>query len=321
MRGTSDTLNTLCEIIKNSFFSFNKNSIGANLFFLKPMLGIVDILAITLKNNSERVNDSLKRIFVEQDGDLTWICFLPWRTDLKTAQRYNLLPKEGNLIVYEVPDNLLGAIPQLTLDAFDSIKQDFEAVFIECELSNKNIAFWGLSAGTLPAFYFANKCACKKLVAVCPTARLGEGIFSAFAARNIRKKSIENGYTAELYDGLINDINIENNLPNLPDDVTIHIARFDKFVPFSGGKKLVLRIKDIKRGAVIKKHNIFGHILTLYSFGRENKKINLPQLNLTIRKKNFLLHHITRHIWFKNFALYNKSRKAKFPLPNCADDN
>jgi hypothetical protein len=237
------------------------------------MFGLLDIVAITLTKKSKQVNYSLNRFFIEQPGNLTWVCFLPWRTTLKTAKKYNLLPMEGNLIVYEVPDNLLGSIPTFTLDAFDSIKKDFEKTFKEYKLINKEIAFWGLSAGTMPAFYFANKYTCKKLITVCPTTRLGEGIFSTFAARNIKRKSIKDGYTAELYDELIKNINIENNLTNLPDDITIHIARFDKFVPFSGGNKLASKIKEIKKDVVIKKHNIFGHILTLYFFGKENKKI------------------------------------------------
>ncbi len=239
------------------------------------MLGLLDIVAIISNKNSGQFNNNLKRIFVEQTGDLTWICFLPWRTDLKTAKKYNLLPKEGNLIVYEVPDNLLGATPQITLDTFNSISQDFKAVFKEYELGNKDIAFWGLSAGTMPAFYLANRYTCRKLIVACPTVRLGEGIFSAFAARNIRKKSIENGYNARTYDELIRDINIENNLKHLPEDITIHLARFDKFVPFFGGNKLASKIKEINKDVVIKKHNIYGHILTLYFFGKENKKVNL----------------------------------------------
>ena len=234
---------------------------------INSMFGLIDVLSIKLNRNSQGTCCGLKRYFVEQEGSMTWVCFLPWRTDLETARKHHLLPKSGNLLVYKVPDNLLGSTPELTLEAFDCIRQDFESALEKYDLASKEIAFWGLSAGTIPAFYFANRYTCKKLVAVCPTARLGEGIFTARAARKIKKVAVANGYTAETYDNSISEINIENNLDKLPEDVTIYLARFDRFVPYSGGEEVAVKIG---KNVSLKVFNFFGHIMALYFFGRVN---------------------------------------------------
>lgn len=36
----------------------------------------------------------------------------------------------------------------------------------------------------------------------------------------------------------------------------------------------------------------------------------------SLRNIKLQLHQLTKNIWFKNFALYNKQMKAKFSLPN-----
>lgn len=235
------------------------------------MFGLLDIVAITLNKNTEKIHNNSKSSYIEQPGSLTWICFLPWKTSIETAKKYNLLPNEGDLIVYEVADDLLGETPNLTLNSLNQICADFVTLFEQYNLVGKEIAFLGLSAGTIPAFYLANRYHCKKLVAACPTSKLGEGIFSTYAARDIKKKAIKNGFTAQSYDEFIKDINIGNNLSNLPDDITLYLGRFDRFVPFSGGSLLATKIKECKNNVKVKKFNFFGHILALYFMGKYNK--------------------------------------------------
>lgn len=236
------------------------------------MFGLTDIISIIYNQNSKEFNNTYKRHIIRQYGSLTWICFLPWRTGIHNAKKLGFIPKIGDVIVYEMPDNILSADPYLTLKSIKKIEGDLKNVYIEERLAEKQIAFLGISAGTLPAFYFANRYPAKKLIAVCPIDKLGNGIFTAFAAKKIKKISKKNGYSAKKYDNIIRDINPVNNISDLPDKIKIYLSLFDKFTPYSGGAELTKKLIIAKKNVKLKKFNFFGHIPVLYFFGKEKNK-------------------------------------------------
>jgi hypothetical protein len=237
------------------------------------MLGALDDILIYSGRHPANTTDSGKseRCLIKQPGNLNWVCFLPWRTSLREAKRYKLLPKKGNLIIYKLPTNILSSDPLKTLNSFEKIKQDFETYFTDNLMGQKN-NFLGISAGTIPAIYFANRFKSEKLTLVCPTDKLGKGIFQAKAAKNIRKELLTKNYTAQEYDYSVAAINPINNIENLPTDTSIYLANFDKFVPAVGGNKLAVAIQKKNPLAKIKKNYIGGHVLTILLFGLFGKK-------------------------------------------------
>lgn len=239
------------------------------------MFGTVDIL-FSLRNKitkeeKENANKFNKQI-IDRGDKLTWICFLPWRTNIKTARKYNLLPIKGNLIIYETPLNLISEEPQKTREALYSLVNDFEKTYAEKELVGKEIAFLGISIGSIPAFFLANRYKSQKICAICSTAKLGDGIFRAFAARKIKRSIIENGLDADLYDKVLNEINPIENISNLPVDIKIVISRFDNFVPYCGGEELAKKIREMNKSVKILRFNFFGHLMTMVRIGRLNRK-------------------------------------------------
>lgn len=208
---------------------------------------------------------------LDRGSDFTWVCFLPQRTTLVIAQKYHLLPKKGNLIVYEVPLNLIADDPNITRKAFFSLVEDFESVY-KGIIDKENIAFAGISVGSMPAIFIANKYRSKKIRIICSTAKLGEGIFGAFAARGIKNKCIKNGFNEKSYDSVLNEINPIKNIVNLPEDIKIIISKFDKYIPYAGGKKLAEEIRKNKKKAKVYKFYFYGHFLTMAKIGFLNKK-------------------------------------------------
>jgi esterase/lipase len=156
---------------------------------------------------------------------------------------------------------------------FQKLKKDFQKECCQKKIKNKEVYFIGLSIGNMPAFYFANRIKSKKLMAVCPTDRLGDGIFSALAAkqRGIKSRAIRRGYTPVRYDKIIQEFNPIKNLKNLPKNVEVYLGRFDKYVPYGGGKRLVKYLKKYNKKVVVKEFNFFGHFLTMMMFGLKNK--------------------------------------------------
>ena len=234
---------------------------------------------IKLNNQGPEYNDQdfiikkylSKRLNTKQSNKIFWVCFVPRRTSLQIIRMFNLVPRKSDILVYRVPDAFLASSPKITEKAFMKLKKDFEKEYDKLNLVDSKISFLAISVGAMPAFYFANKLKCEKLVSVCPTDKLGDGIFNALAAEKIRKKVIENGHSAYTYDEYIKKINPASNLKNLPNNVEIYLAKFDKFIPFYGGERLVRNIKKYKKKVVVKKFNFLGHFMAIIMFGLLNK--------------------------------------------------
>lgn len=225
-------------------------------------------------SEAEKENsDKFFKYFLDRKNDLTWICFLPRRTTLDIAQKYSLLPKNGNIIAYEVPLDLIASDPNMTRKAFFSLIKDFQDEY-KNKLLGKDIAFLGISVGSIPAVFLANRYKNKKIRIICSISKLGEGIFHSFAARKIKKDAIKNGFDEVAYDKILNEINLIENTLNLPDDVKIVISRFDNYIPYDGGVELIKKVKETKKNAKIYKFLMVGHFLTMLRVGWLNKKYN-----------------------------------------------
>lgn len=244
--------------------------------FDRKMLGVLDLIMASHNKVTDDEAKDAKKFFkysLDRDSDLTWVCFLPRRTTLEIAQKYHLLPEEGNILAYEVPLNLIAGNPNDTRDAFFSLVKDFEDVHGN-ELKGRKISFLGISVGSMPALFLANRYKTEKVRVVCSTAKLGEGIFSAFAARKIKRDAVGLGFDAEAYDDILDEINPVENIENLPEDIKIVISRFDKYIPYKGGVELAKEIRKIKKNVKVYKFFTIGHFLTMLRVGWLNRRYN-----------------------------------------------
>lgn len=239
------------------------------------MLGISDIIMSLVNGTTEKEQknaDEFLKYKINRKSDITWFCFLPRRTNLDIAKKYNLLPRNGNVIAYEVPLNLIASNPNITKNTFFSLINDFKNEY--SKLVSRKIALLGISIGSIPAFYLANRYKADKLRIVCTTEKLGDGIFSAFAARKIKKECIKEGFNAKIYDEILDGINPIKNISNLPGDTKIVISKFDNYIPYKGGLNLINEIKKRNKNIKFYKFLISGHFLTMFRVGRWNKKYN-----------------------------------------------
>ncbi|EKD29502.1 MAG: hypothetical protein ACD_78C00383G0006 [uncultured bacterium (gcode 4)] len=229
--------------------------------------GLVDKFFSKLYNKQrekEIGNENYKRIELRKNEDETWVCFLPWRVSFKEANKLGFIPKNGRVIVYEGPIGLTNPNPNKAKDLLERLVADLKS------LKLPNFSVLALSIGTYPGFYVANSFNVKKLVAVVPGSKLGSCIYGGIATQGVRQRAILFGIKdSKQYDSLIIGTNPIENLNNLPEDIEIHLANQDFFIPTIYGEELIGKLDELN-----KKYRIFrydkGHVLTLYQFGRNN---------------------------------------------------
>ncbi len=217
-------------------------------------------------------------LFVDRKTQDLWVCFLPWRTSLKEANLFGLLPRNDSLLIYEGPPSLVGTTPTQAkesllrlIDYFDEHK--FMDMF--------NCKVLGLSIGTLPAFYLANHFSVQKIVTVAAGARLGENIYSSLATQEVKKRAILNGFeTSEDYDHRMKGYNPIDNLDDLPfGEIYIELAEFDKHIPTRSGMTLISELRKKKIGHTFQLNRCGDHSSTILGWGMRNRFGQLPYMN------------------------------------------
>jgi hypothetical protein len=209
-------------------------------------------------------NKEYKRIEIRNESMPVWVCFLPWRVTFEEATKLGLVPKIGRVIVYEGPIGLANPNPTVAAELLGKIVEDLKSL----NLNNFNIL--SLSIGSYPGFYIANHFNVNKLVAVTPGSKLGASIYKGIATQKIKKQAIALGFSnGEYYDSLITGTNPIENLDNLPDDIEIHLATHDFYIPTMYGEELVSELHNKKSSKIIR-YEGKGHILTMIQFGKSN---------------------------------------------------
>jgi hypothetical protein len=222
---------------------------------------------------------SFKRHIITQEGKDIWVCFLPWRYDLKEAQKKHLLPKKGSLLVYEGPPSLAGIDAFQAKKSLENLTKDFSNYLNENNDIRNKINILGISIGTLPAFYIANHFNVKKLVAVCPGARLGENIYKGIATKEVMKISVKRHKTYRDYDGVLNGMNPIDNINNLPKEVYVVIGGRDKYILTESGEELITALNKAGKNPKVNRCKFLGHGLTLFDFSHKNKTGKLDYFN------------------------------------------
>ncbi len=218
-------------------------------------------------------NGHFERHFIERGGNKIWACFLPWRTTLEEANQYNLIPKKGQIIIYEGPPNLAGLNPLQSKESLEKIADDLNEYVEKEGIPKKEISVIGLSIGTFPAFYVANNLGVKRIVVICPGARLGENIYGSIATRKIKKEAQEKYPHHEDYDRLLEGFNPIDNISNLPkNEVYVEIGKFDRYIPSRSGRELMDALMENGKNPHVKIHDFFGHCLTIHSWAVRNKR-------------------------------------------------
>jgi hypothetical protein len=131
------------------------------------------------------------------------------------------------------------------------------------EHSDFRLNVFGISAGTYPAFYFANTYRAARLIAIAPGPRMGQGIYTSIFSRTLRRRCIQNGFrTWEAYDKVIARFNHENNVANLPEGENLMIfgGRCDRVIRNIGTREIVSICRRAGKNPIFRNYPLLDHI-------------------------------------------------------------
>ncbi|MBT7611411.1 MAG: hypothetical protein HN576_16745 [Bacteriovoracaceae bacterium] len=245
------------------------------------MLGILDRLFVfSIFNNLEEevqyAEESKKYTFdtTTYPGNSLWICFSGWSMTQEKVKNLSFLPQEGKVVSFSGPLSLIGKTPEETKQALIELKRVINKIISWDR--DRELKFYGFSAGTLPAFYFANNLNCKKLIAVSPAPRLGDGIYMSPVTHFISKLLREDRIGPKTYNKLVEDFHQEGNMKNLPNDIQIFASGKDFITPAKMTREVVSQLKKKGYSPKYKEYKFLDHVSLIFYLGWLNKKKKDP---------------------------------------------
>jgi hypothetical protein len=205
-----------------------------------------------------------------------WLCFpgfFRFKIELnKPWGVHNFLPKKGKMYLINGPLAIAGFTPHESIEAMKNL----EAHILPIIDAHKDYALniFSVSAGTYPGFYFANKFRAKRLIAVAPGPRMGQGIYTSIFSKALKKFAREAGFpTWREYDKVIADYNQEHNVANLPSGKNLLIfgARCDRVIRNSGAREIVRICRKAGKEPTFRNYWFFGHTALGVWLGGINK--------------------------------------------------
>jgi hypothetical protein len=245
------------------------------------MLGILDrlfVMSIFNELEEEVHNSETNKLYTFKTttypGNSLWICFPGWSMTQEKVKKLEFLPKEGKVVTFSGPLSLVGKHPEETKQSLLELKRVIEKI-VSWE-PTRDLKFYGFSAGTIPAFYLANNLECKKLIAVSPAPRLGDGIYMSPVTYFISKILREDRIGPKAYNDLVKNFHQEGNMNNLPKDIQIFASGKDFITPAKMTREVVSQLQEKGYTPKYKEFKFLDHVSLIFYLGWLNKKKKDP---------------------------------------------
>jgi pimeloyl-ACP methyl ester carboxylesterase len=198
------------------------------------------------------------------------VYFLPWHTPFSIARGAGFLPLDF-LAVYEMPPSIVSSQPALCAEAMRALVSDAECLLRDHSVRGKDALIVGLSVGTYPATYLANRIGAR-LCAVASADRGDLVIWESFATRIVKHRAMQKGYGLADYSKALLGTHPAENLRGLATNSLFVFGRRDPFIPSARTNGLLLAlIEHAPRAHVVKVHG--GHFKTLLASGRQQRAL------------------------------------------------
>jgi pimeloyl-ACP methyl ester carboxylesterase len=225
-----------------------------------------DLLDLLLLKRGTPIDDRTLA-FHRIDGPSTAqvIYFLPWHTPFKFAWQAGLLPLDF-LACYEMPPAIVSSQPDLCASAMRLLVADAERRLREAGVREEHALVVGLSVGTYPATYLANRIGAR-LCSVASADRADLAVWQSPATRIIRSRAIQKGLRLADYSTALNGTHPAQNLRGIAKNSLFVMGQRDPFVPQPRSAGLLQAIEAHAPAAQVVRLNA-GHFKTLVSSGR-----------------------------------------------------
>lgn len=155
------------------------------------------------------------------------IYFLPWNTSFRAAWRVGLLPLDF-LVCYELPPATVSSDPDLVVQAVNALAADAERLILDRSVADPMIV--GLSAGTFPATYLANRTGAR-LCSVASVDRADLAVWHSPATRNIKSRAEQNGLELSHYSEALRGCHPAQNLAGIGPHSVFVLGTRDPYIP------------------------------------------------------------------------------------------
>jgi hypothetical protein len=232
------------------------------------MLDFVDLLLLRRGIPADDWTLSFRRI----DGHAASrvIYFLPWHTRFAFARRTGIAPLDF-LACYEMPPAIVSSEPALCMQAMLGLVLDAERLLNDRGLPGKDATIVGLSVGSYPATYLANRIGAR-LCSVASSDRGDLAIWESPATRLIKYRAIKRGYRLCHYSQALSGSHPAQNLTGIAPDSIFVVGIRDPCVPHQRNAGLLQAIEACVRKAQVIKLDA-GHFKTLVVSGRYQRKM------------------------------------------------
>jgi hypothetical protein len=236
--------------------------------FLCAMLDLVDLLLLRRGVPADDRTLTFRRI----DGNpaARVIYFLPWHTPFAIARQAGFTPVDF-LACYEMPTAIVSSEPALCVQAMLGLVSDAEQLLCERGVVPKDAVIVGLSVGTYPATYLANRVGAR-LFSVASADRGDLAIWQSPATRIIKNRATQRGLQLEHYSRALAGTHPEENLARIARNSVFVVGRRDPYVPQSCKAGLLRAIEAHAQDPHVITLDA-GHFKTLMGSGRYQRSM------------------------------------------------
>lgn len=195
----------------------------------------------------------------------TVIYFLPWFTPFWFARRAGFAPLDF-LAAYEMPPAIVSSEPTFSVKAMRGLVQDAERLLHRRKVRAENAVIVGLSVGTYPATYLANRIGAR-LCSVASADRADVAIWESPATRIVKHRALKKGFRLAHYSELLQGSHPAQNLAGIAQNSVFVVGRRDPYIPPNCNRGLLRAIAKHAQGAQVIKLDT-GHFKTLAGSGR-----------------------------------------------------
>jgi hypothetical protein len=191
------------------------------------MLDLLDLLLLKRGIPGDDRTLSFRRI--DGDAHAKVIYFLPWHTPFSVCRQAGFTPLDF-LACYEMPCGIVSSDPELGVKAIRLLVADAEALLAARGLAAAKALIVGLSVGTYPAIYLANRLGAR-LCAVAAADRGDLMLWQSPAARIVKRRAIQRGIRLWQFSKAMLGYHPAQNLAGIGRDSVFVVGERDPFIP------------------------------------------------------------------------------------------
>ena len=244
------------------------------------MLDLVDRFLLNSSKPSDDQSLTFRRINGRPSSSV--IYFLPWCTSFRLAYHVGLIPLDY-LACYEMPPAIVSSQPDLCVQAMLSLIADAEQLLMAHEVRGADAVIVGLSVGTFPATYLANRIGAR-LCSVASVDRADLAVWLSPATRIVKERAVQKGLALSDYSRALEGYHPGQNLARLAPNSVFVVGQRDPYVPPCRKDGLLQAIQDHARSAQVIELNK-GHFATLtVSAGYQRAMVAAPTATPTTER-------------------------------------